>query len=276
VGERLVTYFRIMEPAEYQRFTEELRRGLETDERVVGLVALGSMAGRDYAPDAFSDHDFFVITHPGAQEPFRRETGWVPGAGGLVLWMRETAHGVKALFDSGHLLEFAIFSLEEVRLARVNRYRVLLDKGGVEEALAAVAQHTAQQGAPDDGWLLGQFLTQLLIGAGRHARGEQLSGHSRVKEDALRHLVRLLARHVRSEHAVLLDDLDPVRRFERVFPRLGWELNEALGRQTPQAALLLLELAERELKERLGPGFPAAAFTAVRARLQAGPLPEKS
>ena len=237
----------------------------------MGLVALGSMAGRDYAPDAFSDHDFFVITRPGEQEFFRRETGWVPPAGELVLWMRETEHGVKALFDSGHLLEFAVFSPEEVRLARVNRYRVLLDKGGVEEALAAVARHTAQQGSPDDGWLLGQFLTQLLIGAGRHARGERLSGHSRVKEDALRHLVRLLSRHVRSEHAALLDELDGARRFERVFPRLGQQLNEALERQTPQAALLLLELAERELKERLGGGFPTAAFTAVRARLQALP-----
>jgi hypothetical protein len=257
-----------MEAAEYQRFTEELRRRLEADERVVGFVALGSMAGRDYAPDAFSDHDFFVVTRPGEQEHFRRETGWVPEAGRLVLWMRETAHGVKALFESGHLLEFAVFSPEELHLARVNRYRVLLDRGGVEEALAAVARHTAQQGSPDDGWLLGQFLTQLLIGAGRHARGERLSGHSRVKEEALRHLVRLLARHVRSEHAALLDDLDAVRRFERVLPSLGQELNTVLGQETPQAALRMLDLAERELKERLGTTLPTEAFAAARARLQ--------
>jgi predicted nucleotidyltransferase len=256
-----------METGEYQRFTEELRRRLEADGRVVGLVALGSMARRDYAPDAFSDHDFFVVTRPGAQEHFRQQTGWVPEAEGLVLWMRETAHGVKALLESGHLLEFAVFSAEELHLARVNRYRVLLDRGGVEERLAEVARHTAQQGAPDDGWLMGQFLSQLLIGTGRHARGERLSGHSRVKEDALRHLVRLLARHARSEHAALLDELDPVRRFERVFPRLGQALNEALAQETPQAALRLLDLAERELKEPLAAGFPTRAFSAVRARL---------
>jgi hypothetical protein len=257
-----------METTEYQRFTEELRRRLEADARVVGLVALGSMAGRDYAPDAFSDHDFFVVTRPGEQEHFRRETGWVPEAGRLVLWMRETVHGVKALFDNGHLLEFAVFSPEELHLARVNRYRVLLDRGGMEETLAAVARNTAQQGAPDDGWLLGQFLTQLLIGAGRYARGERISGHSRVKEEALRHLVRLLARHVYSEHAALLDDLDAVRRFERVFPALGQELNTALAQEMPQAALRMLDLAERELKERLGESFPTKAFVAVRARLQ--------
>jgi hypothetical protein len=44
-----------METAEYQRFTEELRQRLEADERVVGLVALGSMAGRDYTPDDWRD-----------------------------------------------------------------------------------------------------------------------------------------------------------------------------------------------------------------------------
>ncbi|HVG57592.1 MAG TPA: hypothetical protein VNA24_03500 [Hyalangium sp.] len=257
-----------METAEYQRFTEELRRRLEADARVVGLVALGSMAGRDYAPDAFSDHDFFVVTRPGEQEHFRRETGWVPEAGRLVLWMRETAHGVKALFESGHLLEFAVFSLEELHLARVNRYRVLLDRGGVEETLATVARHTAEQGTPDDGWLLGQFVTQILIGAGRYARGERLSGHSRVKEEALRHLVRLLARHVHSEHSALLDDLDAVRRFERVFPALGQELSAALAQEVPQAALRMLDMAERELKERLGASFPTEAFAAVRGRLQ--------
>ncbi len=257
-----------METADYQRFTEELRRRLEADERVVGLVALGSMAGRDYAPDAFSDHDFFVVTRPGEQEHFRRETGWVPEADKLVLWMRETAHGVKALFESGHLLEFAVFSPEELHLARVNRYRVLLDRGGMEETLAAVARHTAQQGSPDDGWLLGQFLTQLLIGAGRHARGERLSGHSRVKEEALRHLVWLLARHVRAEHSALLDDLDALRRFERVFPELGQELNAALKQETPQAALQMLDLAERKVREGLGANFPTKAFAATKARIR--------
>jgi hypothetical protein len=89
-----------------------------------------------------------------------------------------------------------------------------------------------------------------------------------VKEEALRHLVRLLARHVHSEHAALLDDLDVVRRFERVFPRLGQELNMALAQETPQAALRMLDMAERELKERLGASFPTGAFAAVRVRIR--------
>ena len=76
-----------------------------------------------------------------------------------------------------------------------------------------------------------------------------------------------------SEHAALLDNLDAVRRFERVFPALGQELNTALAQETPEAALRMLDMAERELKERLGTGFPSIAFAAVRARLQALPAP---
>ena len=49
-------------PDAYAAFTEALRARLEADPRVVGLVALGSMARRDYEPDRWSDHDFFVIT----------------------------------------------------------------------------------------------------------------------------------------------------------------------------------------------------------------------
>jgi hypothetical protein len=258
-----------MNLVEYQRFTGELRQRLEADSRVVGLVALGSMAGRDYEPDEWSDHDFFVIVQPGEQEAFRREPGWLPEAGPWVLWFRETAHGVKALSESGHLLEFAVFDLAEVALARVNRYRVLLDRGGVEEAVAAVAGRTAQEGVPDAGWHLGQFLSQLLVGGGRHARGEALSGRSRVKESALRHLVALLAAHVPAEHRDLLDGLDSLRRVERVYPQLGRELNAALEQETLEAACALLEVAGRELKERLGAGFPVEAFAAVRTRLEA-------
>jgi hypothetical protein len=66
-----------MNSADYHRFSEELRSGLQQDERVLGLVALGSMAEWDYLPDAWSDHDFFVVTQPGTQEAFRNE--WLAG-----------------------------------------------------------------------------------------------------------------------------------------------------------------------------------------------------
>ena len=255
-----------MEPAEYARFTGRLRAALEADPRVVGLVALGSMAGAGTAPDAFSDHDFFVITTPGAQEPFRTDLSWLPEGDRVVLSHRETEHGLKVLLDDAHLLELAVFDLDELGVARANRYAVLLDRGGVAERMADVA--AKRDASPDDPWLAGQLLGNLLVGAGRAARGELLSARLFVAGHAARHLLTLLARHVPPEAPALLDDLDPFRRFERAYPGLGSALNGALARPPLEAALALLELADAEVGGRV-PSWPARAVAAVRGRLHA-------
>jgi len=253
-----------MDAADYAAFAADLTARLAADPGVVGLVALGSMSGEGPAPDAFSDHDFFVITAPGEQEGFRTGLAWLPRGESAVLVHRETGHGLKVVLPDGHLLEFAVFDLAELRVARANRYRVLLDRGGVAEGMAEVASKPVD--AHEDRWLSGQLLGNLLVGGGRAARGELLSARLFVAGHAAGHLLRLLARHVPAEADVPLDDLDPFRRFERARPRLGAELNAALSRPPLEAALALLDLAGRELGPRV-PGWPAVAADAVRERL---------
>ena len=253
-----------MDAAAYSAFTDALSRRLDGDPRVVGLVALGSMSGDGPAPDDFSDHDFFVVTRSGAQEAYRTDLVWLPGAERAVLVHRETEHGLKVIRDDGHLLELAVFDPDELRVARANRYRVLLDRGGVAEGMAAIAAKPAE--SPTDRWLCGQLLGNLLVGGGRAARGELLSARLFVAGHATGHLLRLLSRHVPPEAPVPLDDLDPFRRFERAFPRLGAEANAALSLPPLAGALALLDLASRELGGRAA-GWPAAAAETVRRRL---------
>ena len=38
-----------MTPENYQKFTDIMKQRLEADNRVLGLIAVGSMAGRDYS-----------------------------------------------------------------------------------------------------------------------------------------------------------------------------------------------------------------------------------
>ncbi|MBK9091123.1 MAG: hypothetical protein IPL90_19635 [Holophagales bacterium] len=250
----------LMDRPAYDAFSRTLTSALAADPRVVGLVALGSMSGAGVPPDAFSDHDFFVITVPGLQEDLRTDLGWLPGSGRAVLVHRETEHGLKVVLEDGHLLEFAVFDLDELHVARANRYAVLLDRGGVTERMALVAAKPLE--SPADRWLLGQLLGNLLVGGGRAARGELLSARLFVAGYATGHLLRLLARHLPAESAVPLDDLDPFRRFERAYPRLGGELNGVLGRDPLDAALALLDLAERELRPLLS-AWPSAAAESV-------------
>jgi hypothetical protein len=258
-----------MTPEAYREFTRQLVDELERDERVLGLVALGSMAAIDYEPDQWSDHDFFVITRPGDQAAMRASTAWLPSSERLVLHFAETDHGVKALWDDGHLVEFAVFDEREVRLAKVNRYRVLLDRGDVARIMSEV--HVAAPQPPDarersDRWRAAQFLTNVLVGVGRDRRGERLSGHYFVKSHALSHLLVLLARHVPAERRELLDDLDPARRFDLVYPELAAELHAALVEEVPAAASRLVALASRELAPRLA-DYPVAASAVVEREI---------
>lgn len=258
-----------MRPDLHADFTRRLVAGLAGDRRVLGVVALGSSSGEPPPPDEWSDHDLFLVVAPGAQEPFRQDLGWLPDASELVHWYRETEHGLKALYRSGHLVELAVFAPEELAVARVNRMRVVLDRGGVAERMEAVraaSGEAARREAPGDDWLMGQLLTALLVGAGRWRRGERLSGGRMVKGAALEPLLRLLGRHLPAPGEGRLDGLDPFRRFEAVLPALGAEIDEALREEPPEAARRLLGLAVRELGGRL-PRFPHAGAAAVGAAL---------
>ena len=258
-----------MTPEAHVAFTAALVSALATDPDVVGAVLLGSSSGLPPLPDPFSDHDFFVVTRPGVQERFRTTLGWLPDAAAIALTFRETAHGVKVLYAGGHLVEFAVFDLDELAVARVNRYRVALDRADVAARMERVRAATSAEASavPDLGWHAGQFLTALVVGTGRDARGERLSGHVFLRCHALRHLLVLLQARLPHDAAARLDNLDPHRRFELMRPDLGREIDAALRQPAPAAAKALLDIAVRELPELL----PSPALAAV-GRVLAGDL----
>jgi hypothetical protein len=254
---------------DYRAFTDTLRRNLEADPRVLGLIAVGSMAQREIGPDEWSDHDFFVVVPPGVQEEFRNQVGWLPEPARVVYRFRETAHGVKVLYEQGHMLELAVFDPDELYLARVNQYRVLLDRADLEQRVGEIASATSessQSEARNDSYLMGQLLTGVLVAYGRWIRGERLSARAFLNGQAVPNLVRLLARHVPATDPEVLDSIDPLRRFEIAYGSLGGALNAVLERPLPAAAVGLLELARQELSARI-PQFPEPALEAVRRRL---------
>lgn len=254
-----------MLPDAHYAFTAQLLERLASDPDVLGLVTLGSTSGLPPLPDAFSDHDFFVVTRPGAQERLRGDLGWLPDAAAIALSFRETAHGLKVLYGSGHLAEFAVFDLDELALARINRYTVLLDRADVGHRLAQVRRATlaAAPGPVDPAWEAGQLLTNLVVGAGRYARGERLSGHTLVRVGAVSHLVKLVRAGLSLEAASPLDDLDPMRRLEQALPAEAAELDRALALPVLQCARAVLALARHARPEL----FPPLALAAVERQL---------
>jgi lincosamide nucleotidyltransferase len=249
----------------YRQLTENLKSNLDKDERVLALIALGSMAETSRIPDNWSDHDFFVITQTGEQENFRTDLAWLPAHDQIILSIRETAHGLKVLYNNGHLLEFAVFDTAELQVARVNDYRILFDKAEISPMLISLVRDELP--TVNMHKELSMVLALLLVGAGRYARGEKLSAHLFIKSYALYHLLPLLRQHLAAADPSPLDTLDPIRRFEQVFPEIGAEINQILLLPPVEAALDMLELVDRLLRDTL-PDYPAQAADVVKAYLE--------
>ena len=66
-----------MNRADYDRFTEHLRAWADVHSEVLGLVALGSMAGMRRQPDQWSDHDFWVVATDEAAAAIRDDRTWL-------------------------------------------------------------------------------------------------------------------------------------------------------------------------------------------------------
>jgi hypothetical protein len=258
-----------MDTALYQAFTDQLTANLQADPRVIGLVLLGSTANQSHPPDEWSDHDFFIITESGLQEAFRTNLAWLPNHESIVLSVRETAHGLKIVYGDGHVLEFAVFDIAEISLAKANDYTVVFDRGGVYEAMTKIAVPAGQPvtySLSDQQRDMGLFLSLLVIGAGRVARGEVISGQAFIRMKTLDYLLPLVANHHPADDKSVLDNLDPLRRFEKVFPGIGAEINTALDREPIGAAAGLLDIFERILGNV--EGYPSEGVATVRVVLK--------
>ncbi|MTI59979.1 MAG: hypothetical protein FH762_08405 [Firmicutes bacterium] len=84
-----------------------------------------------------------------------------------------------------------------------------------------------------------------------YKRGEKVSAHEFVKISALKKLLILLEKHLVNENNNLLDNIDPLRRFEFVYSDLGKEMESILLKPIPEAAGALLNILRRELSGQL-------------------------
>ena len=255
-----------MDRASYDAFASDLTASLAARPEVLGLVAAGSFAS---GPDEWSDHDFLVITAPEAAAALRADPSWLPHHERLVLHFRETALGMKGVYDDGHLVEYAVLGPDELVRLRLNRTRVVLDRADDTAQVAEVVAGTPDLEAADaesDDYLHGQLRTALLVGVLRHRRGEHLSGIDFVHRFALRHFLVLLARHVPAERPDLRDNLNPFRRVEQAYPAVGADLARVFASgNLEETARGLLDLAARELAGAFD--TDAAAWHTVRTYL---------
>lgn len=248
-------------------YTRSLVESVATFDDVEGLVLLGSTAAVERI-DEWSDHDFYLVVREGTQERFRTDLSWLPDSEQIAFAVRETEHGLKVVYRSGAVLEFAVASGFEVMTFGGSPYAVVLDRADVAERMAA-APTTPPPTEPDDLREFRLFLSLVLIGVGRARRGEELAGGQLVRTYAAERLLTVL-RHrltpVSVTGGAAPDPYNVFRRFEAAYPDVGQALGEAMALPVDECGARLLGIAESQLAAGWT-DYPADEVEVVRDRL---------
>jgi hypothetical protein len=255
--------------ARFEALSAGLAGGARDRDELIGLVLLGS-ASEEAAErrDEWSDHDFFALIADGRGPEVRPDLSWLPDQDRIVLTAREGEIGFVAVYDDGHVFEFAFSEAGELSGALAGDATVVVDDERGTTALL-LAQSRARAVASDsfdpanDTRLV---LVKLLIGVGRVRRGEVLNGQGFVRQWATQLLVRAIRGRFPQGSTTARDTIDPVRRFEQDFPREAALIADALDRRVEDAAHRLFALA-RALLEPGWAEFPSRAADAVADRL---------
>ena len=236
-----------MEVKAFDTYTDRLRASLESDRDVLGLVTLGSTADSALR-DEWSDHDFWVITEPGAQEKFVNDLSWLPDYGDIVIVVCHGKHNRTVVYRNRHQVEFAVFDVDEARTGKIDRYRILIDRGDVRELIESVHQNTLREAKvkPD---ALENLCATVWAACERYSRGELLSARQYIDGFAVNKLLTLISSGEPEDQRK--DTLDPRRRLELRSPALAAEVMSMRDLPVPEAALRILEIAEHELKQKL-------------------------
>lgn len=231
-----------------ENFKEALVKNAETDERIVGLVWAGSAADTTRF-DEYSDFDFYLVTKDELAESMRQNLDWLPESEKIAYWARETAHGLKVVYEDGEILEFAVFTLEELSKSVVNHFAVAVDKADVLARTASIQAFTEPKSHETVSDHLAIIYTLLMIAIGRARRGEKLIAGQFVRSYAALHLIKAVKKSFDSQDLSKRDVLDPWRRFELEYPEVGRQLNSALAMNVEAAAWKIADLAYELFKE---------------------------
>jgi hypothetical protein len=214
----------------------------------LALIGLGSVGLDTDRIDRYSDLDFFVIVEPGHKHRYIEALDWLSAAHPVGWHFRNTRDGHKALMTDGVFCEFAVFEPHELEHIPFAPGRIVWSRPGVDPRIAVPHCPTPSASLPDETWIIGEALSNLLVGLQRWHRGEKLSAGRLIQVHAVDRLIELDALRAQpDDRAARPDPFGRERRLERRQPSLVAELGALMPgyENTPEAALVLLAALER-------------------------------
>jgi hypothetical protein len=229
-------------PEALQERLASLALSLSVRDDALALLALGSVGAQTERLDAWSDLDFFVLVSDGAKARYIQNLDWLAAAHPLAWHFQNTIDGHKALMIDGVFCEFAIFEVHELERIPYAPGRFIWRRNNVDENLAAPKLTLPAQREPS--WLVGEALSNLIIGLQRHARSEKLAAMRMIQVYALDRVLEFLEQQQSTPEDPLAarDAFNVDRRVERRYPQTIRALPQWAGgyEQTINAALALL------------------------------------
>lgn len=255
-----------------QRLLERLDRigaSLERSGKALALLALGSVGMELDRLDEYSDLDFFAIVAPGQKQAFLQDLSWLSSIAPVAFVYRNTPDGYKLLYRDGILAEFAVFEPEELSVIPFSEGRIVWKTPGVDDAIKIPVQSPRSSEPPTREWLIGEALTCLYSGLGRHLRGEKLSAQRFIQHYAVDRVLELLVQ-IEPGTAIPADPFNRERRFEKRYPDLAPHLPGFIQgyESNPESALAILEFLDRrfEINPFLRERIRALSESAIQAR----------
>lgn len=206
-----------MTPARLLERLDAIGRALAARSDALGLLGLGSVGCDTGRLDAYSDLDFFVVVRPGAKPRYVEALDWLAAAQPLLWHFRNTVDGHKALMDDGVFCEFAVFEPQELARIPFAPGRWVWRRDELDARLAAPRVPLPSTELPDEAWLVGEILSNLIVGLQRLARGETLAAMRLIQMFAVDRVLQLAERNALSSGR---DPFALERRAEQRHPEL--------------------------------------------------------
>jgi len=219
---------------------DAIGRALAARPDALGLLGLGSVGREIERLDAHSDLDFFVIVRPGAKARYIVSLDWLAAARPLMWHFRNTVDGHKALTDDGIFCEFAVFEPQELERVAFAPGRWVWRREDLDPRLAEPQVPLPSPEPPEEPWLVGEALSNLIVGLQRLARGEQLAAMRLIQVYALDRLLQLAERRAQGGNR---DPFALERRVEQRHPALRGSLAACVQgyAASPASALAILD-----------------------------------
>lgn len=246
-----------------------IAQSLMSRDEALGLLALGSCGLEQQRLDAHSDLDFFVIVRPGTKGRYISQLDWLAQAHPLSWHFQNTADGHKSLMSDGVFCEFAVFEPDELATIPYSPGKFVWRRDELDSQLANPVRALPDRRQHGRDWLVGEVLSNLMVGMDRYRRGEVLSAMRHIQFYALDRLLELqdqLAPTAPTSQHSLTDAFVVERRFEQRHPNIQALLAVAAGgyKQLPES--VSAQLAWLHL---LGIEIPAAVRDRLTEALQA-------